>query len=377
MKLSNRLALIAESKSVQYSALLHQLRLEGKDIIGLNVGEPDFLPPLQVHQSIKSAIDEGKVRYSLVPGVTHLREKTCQFIPGDVKPENIFYGTGSKQILYLIFQTILSPGDEVLIPKPYWVSFPEGIKLAGGQPVLVECLENFQIDLEDLEKKITSKTKAIVVNTPNNPSGRIIPGDDIKKLMFLAEKHDLIIVSDEAYVDLYYGSAPILPAEFEKSPTRVISTRSFSKNFAMTGHRIGYASAHQDIIKGMAKIQSHLTGNIPPFIQEGAFRALELGLDHIAEIRNSMKEKSLHAHQVFESIFDCEQPEGGLYLYFKIPEKLKSYGSDEELATFILEECGVALLPGSFFGHPGHLRISFAASLEDLSEAGRRMEKLK
>ena len=224
---------------------------------------------------------ENKTRYSLVEGIKELRtqiaEKVIRDNSIDAKYENIILANGSKHILYNIFQTIINPGDEVIVPAPYWVTFPESIKLAGGVPVIVPS-NNLQLDLSGIEAAITNKTKAIIINTPNNPSGEVFPKEDLEQILELAKKNNFYIIADEAYELLTFGNVPhiSIASLSEDAFNRTLTVQSFSKSFCMTGFRIGYLVANKKIIAGMNKLQSHLSGNNCTFAQYGALAALSI-----------------------------------------------------------------------------------------------------
>lgn len=373
LTLSDRVNQVEESKSVQLASVIARLRSEGEKIVGFNVGEPDFSTPDFILEATKKALDEGHTRYALVPGENFLREAIAQKLSKDqginAKKENICVSNGSKQVLYSLFQLICNPGDEIIIPCPYWVSFPEAVKLAGGVPVFVPS-DSAKLNLEDLKKKISSKTKAIVLNSPNNPSGHVYPKEVKEEVVRLCRENNLYLISDEAYETLVFESEQFVgPAGYaDKDLDLTLIVQSFSKSYCMTGFRLGYVAGPEHLIKGMIKLQSHLCGNVPVFIQKGALAALENESLITEKMRTTFKKRSELAYNLCKEIFpNTERPAGAFYLFPKIQDELiQKYGSDEKLALHILEAGKVALLPGSFFGSPGFLRICFSTSEEEI-----------
>lgn len=374
-QLSNRVQNIEESKTVGLASVIAKMRGEGKSIISLNVGEPDFKTPEAIKKATMDAVRDDKTRYSLVPGEKELREAICQKLKKDNQIEtsanNILVSNGSKQVLYNVFQSILNPGDEVIIPAPYWVTFPESIKLAGGVPVFVETNKN-QLVLENIEKAVTSKTKVILMNSPNNPTGAVYPESDIKAVAKLACDKDLWLISDEAYELLTFDGAKHLSAASISKEVfdRTITVQTFSKSYCMTGFRVGYMVAPEPLIKAVNKLQGHLTGNNCPFAQYGAVAALGMDETIVTDMISTFQKRRDLAYSLFSQKFPCEKPEGAFYLFMDVRKYLgEKFQSCEELAKYILMEAGVALVPGVAFGAPGFMRLSFAESEDNLKRA--------
>lgn len=371
---SNRLNSVEESKSVKLAAVIADLRAQGKKVISFNVGEPDFDTPKVVLEATKKALDEGMTKYALVPGQVFLRtaiaDKLNRDQSLDLNAGNILISNGSKQILYSLFQALINEGEECIIPAPYWVSFPEGVKLAGAVPVFPNS-NGEEISLDHIKKAITSKTRAIIINSPNNPSGKVFTKDFFSKVHELCRENNLYLISDEAYESLIFNdSGHCFPATAgDKNLDHTIIVQSFSKSFCMTGFRVGYAAANKEVIAALSKLQSHVCGNIPVFIQKGA----EVALQHEEEIKKNMvttfKKRANLAYELCKEIFPLTTPsEGAFYLFPKIQDELVAkYGNDENLALHILEKAQVAILPGSYFGCPNHLRICFSASEEEIT----------
>lgn len=380
-KLADRINSIEESKSIGLSATLSDLRDRGEKIIGLNVGEPEFATPPQIIEATKKALDENKTRYSLVQGISELRlaivKKLRKENDLDVTEKNVIIGNGSKQILYNIFQTMINPGDEVIIPAPYWVTFPESVKLAGGIPIIVNT-KNHQLDLINIKNAITSKTKMIIINTPNNPTGAVYPEEDLRKLAEICVKKDIFIVSDEAYERLVFDQKHVSIASFGPEIfQRTLTVQTFSKSHCMTGFRLGYLVADELIINAINKLQSHLTGNNCTFSQYGAIEALQMDSSIIDGMIDIMKKRRDLAFNLAKDIFKVIQPSGAMYLFPNVDEFMgERFINDIEMANYILEKAKVAVLPGSAFGQPNHLRICFAAHEDDIKEGLRKIKEV-
>lgn len=383
MKFAKRIDNIEESKSVKLASIVGELKSKGIDIIGLHVGEPDFPTPQRIIDATKDALDQNHTRYSFVPGIKELRtgiaEKLIAEHKLDIDFENVFVGNGSKHILYNIFQTLIDDGDEVIVPVPYWVTFPESIKLAGGEPVFVNCEKN-QLVISEIEKAITPKTKAIIINSPNNPTGAVYPKEDLEKIVALAKKHDFFIISDEAYELLLFDDLEFSPmASLSKDAfERTITVQSFSKSYCMTGFRLGYMIAPKRVITAVNKLQSHLSGNNCTFSQYGAIEALKMGTSQIEGMIKTFQERRDLAYRLCSEIFEVEKPQGAFYLFPNIDKFLKSgqFKSDTEMAEFILKEAHVAILPGNAFGMDNHIRICFSQSEEEIIQAFANIKKV-
>ncbi len=379
---SDRINAVVESKSVQLAGVIAELRAKGESIISFNVGEPDFETPEVVIKATQEALSQGLTRYALVPGEPFLRQGIADKLKRDqginAKMENICVSNGSKQVLYSIFQVICNPGDEVIVPIPYWVSFPESIRLAGANPVFVES-ESGELNMEGIEKAINSKTRAIIINSPNNPSGRVFSKEQKEKLVKICREKNLYLVSDEAYETLIYGDEPFSgPAGVaDQNLERTLIVQSFSKSYCMTGFRLGYVAGPTTFIKALNKLQSHLCGNTPVFVQKGAAAALENEKEIVTHMRQTFRKRSELAYELSKEIFPhTPKPEGAFYLFPKIQEELiTKYGSDENLALHILKEAKVAILPGSFFGQPGFLRICFSTNEENIEKGFKAIKE--
>ncbi len=378
--IADRINQIQESGSIALAQKVTELRTQGHKIISLSIGEPDFPPHPDILQATKDALDRHETKYSLVHGIIPLRQAIATKMKRDhqieVGVENILVSNGSKQTLYSLFQALINPGDEVLVPAPYWVTIPEAIRLAGGVPVFVTS-ENLLPNIEALQKAVTPKTRAIIINSPNNPTGLMIPQKLMEELGAFVIKNDLLLISDEAYEVLTFDTKHISPASL--SPElfdRTLTVQSFSKSYCMTGFRIGYVVGPKKYIHAMYKLQSHLTGNNCTFAQYGALKALELPLELLEDYRQVYQKRRDYAYERAIKIFQVEKPQGAFFLFPNVSNYLeKRFKTSDEMALYLLEEAKVALLPGSFFGLDPYLRISFATNLDELREAFDRIEK--
>tara|TARA_R110000868_G_scaffold175888_7_gene413139 strand:+ start:4306 stop:5454 length:1149 start_codon:yes stop_codon:yes gene_type:complete len=379
--ISDRILGVEGSKSVGLASVLMKLKKEGRDIIALNVGEPDLPTPEVIKEATAKAMRDNHTRYSLVEGIPELRERIAARFEKQtgrkISPSQVLISNGSKQTLYNIFQAMLNPGDEVIIPRPYWVSFPEAVKLAGGVPVFVDA-PDLQLPVSAIAAAITKKTKLIIVNSPNNPSGVVYKKSDMQALAALAVKNDLHIVSDEAYEALIYDDSEKFSfAEMDDEVfKRTIHVQSFSKTFMMTGFRVGYMIADQSLVSGINKLQSHLTGNNCTFAQWGAVAALDHEQNIVPPMLELMRSRRDLCLELSKGLFEVETPGGAFYLFPKVTNYFDRFKDSAEMATFLLEKTGVAGLGGSAFGMEGHLRFAFTASDSDLKEAFRRMREV-
>ena len=374
MKLSDRINSVEESQTNQFTQLLQQMRQQGREVINLAVGEPQSDTPLPVIEATKQALDQGMTRYGTVSGLQELKSGLVDQFDG-YDDRNIIISNGSKQCLFSLFQVICNPSDEIIIPRPYWVSWPQQVILAGGKPVFVDT-RNHQLDCEAIEQAITSKTRAILINSPNNPTGAVFPVKDLETIARLAIEHDLYIISDEAYgLFVYDGLEAPSPFDIEKIRDRLIVIRSFSKTYNMTGFRIGYMAASLDIIKAVGKLQSHLTGNVCSFAQHGALSALEIDKSQLAKWRIELEQKRDYAYEQAGRLFNCIKPQGAFYLFPDVSQQLKNGMTAMDLASYILEKAGVAIVPGEAFGMPGHIRISYAVTEENLKNGFKKISE--
>ena len=373
LNLSERIAGVGASKTTRFIPLIQKMKNRGEDVISLAIGEPEYHTPDPIIASVKNALDNGKTKYGPVSGLNALKEKISSGLNRCTK-DHIIVSNGSKQSLFMIFQVICNPGDHVVIPRPCWVSFSEQVKLAGAVPVFVDTIGH-QLDIDAIQQAVTPKTKAILINSPNNPSGAIYPMKDLEKVAQIAVENDFFLVSDEAYRCFVYDNiiAPS-PVDIEGIADRLVITRSFSKHYCMTGFRTGYVAASRPFVKAMSTLQSHLTGNVCTFAQYGAMAALDMDDRFIKRWVADLEEKRDLAFEMLSPVFDCIKPEGAFYMFPDVTGHLANGETSGEFAARILEKAGVAVVPGEDFGKQGHIRISFAARKDLLVRA---LEKIK
>tara|TARA_R110002074_G_scaffold402247_1_gene605625 strand:+ start:188266 stop:189456 length:1191 start_codon:yes stop_codon:yes gene_type:complete len=386
--LSHRAQSIKPSPTLAVTARAAELRAEGKDIIGLGAGEPDFDTPEHIKEAAIQALKKGQTKYTAVDGTADLKLA----IINKFKRENdlvynnnqILVSCGAKHSLYNLFQATLNPGDEIIIPAPYWVSYPDMAKLAGAEPVILKTTiaDNFKITPDKLRGAISDRTRMVVFNSPSNPSGVSYSEEELAALgEVLVEHRDILIVTDDIYEHILWGQDKFVnivnacPELYDQT----IVVNGVSKAYSMTGWRIGYVGGPESIIKGMKKIQSQSTSNASSMAQAAAVAALDGDQTYIKESTGIFKERHdfvLKSLQAIDGI-NCLASEGTFYSFPDMNgliEKLDGINNDIELAEFFLEKAEVAMVPGSAFGAPGCMRISFATSMENLEKS---MERIK
>ena len=373
-QLSERIRQVSTSRTVHLSGVIDTLRRQGRHIINLGIGEPDESPSPHVLSGTTAAIKGGETRYGPVSGIPELREAVAGRFEG-YGHENVIITNGSKQALYMALQVLCNPGDEVIIPRPCWVSFCEQIKLAGARPVLVDTT-NHQLDCNAIEGAVNAHTKAVIINNPNNPTGAVYPKEDLRKVADLARAHDLYLISDEAYEAFVYDGWPKARLfDFPYVRDRLIVAGSFSKTYCMTGFRIGYAAAPKDIIMAMARLQSHLTGNVCTFAQHGALAATRLDPSGFDRWLNTLQKRRDMTLEILRDL-PCHIPRGAFYVFPDIACCLKNGEGAGDLATEILERVNVAVTPGEAFGADGHIRICYAIDEKPLTEGLNRLAQV-
>jgi aspartate aminotransferase len=375
MNLSKRIQAIEGSKTARFIPLLEKLRQEGRPVISLAIGEPPSDTPAPVIQGTIAALNRQQTRYSDMAGLMELRTILARDFPGS-GPENVAIFNGSKQALYAAFQAICDPGDQVIVPVPCWVSFSEQIKLAGGRPVFVPTVDH-QLDVAAIEKAINGNTRAILINSPNNPTGAVYPRRDLEQIARLAQKHDLFLVADEAYrFFVYDGLDDASLYDLTDVRDRLIVTRSFSKHYAMTGFRVGYAVGPRTVTEAMVRLPSHVTGNVCTFAQHGALAALAMDADPIQRRLTDLQRQRDLAYDLVSAMFPCIRPQGAFYLFPDVSAYLQKNETSGDFAARILEATGVAVVPGEDFGLGGHVRICFAAPDAQLKDAFKRIREV-
>ncbi|WP_350020031.1 pyridoxal phosphate-dependent aminotransferase [Priestia flexa] len=385
MKLAKRVSALTPSSTLAITAKAKELKAAGHDVIGLGAGEPDFNTPQHILEASVKAMNEGQTKYTPAGGLMPLKDAIIEKFNRDqnltYKPSEVIVCSGAKHALYTLFQVILDEGDEVIIPTPYWVSYPEQVKLAEGTPVYVEGSENneFKITPAQLESVITSKTKAVILNSPSNPTGMIYTREELEALGEVCLKHDVLIVSDEIYEKLVYGGAEHVSIA-ELSPAlkeQTIIINGVSKSHSMTGWRIGYAAGNETIIKAMTNLASHSTSNPTSIAQYATIAAYNGTQEPVEMMRKAFEERLNVIHKQLNDIpgFSCLKPQGAFYLFPNAIEaaRLTGFETVDAWVEAILEEEKVALVPGSGFGSPENVRLSYATSLELLEKAVARI----
>jgi aspartate aminotransferase len=387
--LSNRVKTIKPSATLTLAAKTKELQAQGKDIIDLTLGEPDFTTPSHVKTIAINAINDDFTKYTAIDGIPDLKKA----IIAKFKRENnldyslnqIIVSSGAKHSLYNLFQAILNKGDEVIIPAPFWVSYPDMVKLAEGKPVIIptEIEQNYKISPTQLKKALNKSTKAIIINSPSNPTGAAYTLDELKQLAKVLAKHPrVLIVSDDIYEHILW-STPKFVNIANAAPDlydRTVVVNGVSKTFAMTGWRIGYAAGNADIINAMKNIQSQSTSNPNSIAQIATIGALESSRKSVLEMVKEFKKRHdfvVAELQKIESI-SVKPSDGAFYVFPNIKKamaKLK-YKNDVAFSEMLLEKAGVSVVPGSSFGSPGYIRISYATSMDNLKKAIQRIKSL-
>jgi len=390
MKLSNRIANTKTSATIAMSMKARELISQGKDIITLSAGEPDFDTPQHIKNAAIESINSGNTKYTPVDGMISLKKSIIEKFKNEnnlnYELDQILVSTGCKQSIYNLCQATLNSGDEVIIPSPYWVSYPEIVKLSDATPKFVSTTSenDYKITGEMLEKNISDKTKMILINSPSNPSGFIYTENDLKDIGSILKNYpNIIIASDDIYEHIIFNNKKftnilnICPDLYDQT----VVLNGVSKAYAMTGWRIGYAAGNKKIIGAMKKIQSQSTSCTCSIAQAAAKSALDNSKNEVDKMVKEYQNRSDYLHKELNKIdgIKYKKPDGSFYAFVDVNgliNKLKNINDDIDLAEFFLNEANVALVPGSAFGSPNHVRISFATSLENLMEAVKRIKNV-
>jgi len=363
---------------------VERLKSQGIEVIDFGAGEPDFPTPENIKQAAHRAIDANFTKYTATAGTVELKRAIINRIESDFgvsyTPQQVITSIGGKQVLFNAIVSLIDPGDQVLIPSPYWVTFPEIVYFAGGEPVLIDTESNgFQLTAEMVEEKITPRTKLLILNSPCNPSGRVIPTDEFLRIAELAISRGLYIISDECYVKFTYPpyepfSAATLPEELR---LRTLIAGTFSKTYAMTGWRIGYALGPAEWVSAMLKVQSHSTSNPTSISQKAAIEAFTGPQESVREMLDEYKRRRDWLIPALNNIpgVTCAMPEGAFYAYPNVKAVLEhsSIKTSKDLEIALLKEAHVALTAGSAFGTEGYLRLSYANSLDTIKRGVEQM----
>lgn len=387
MKLAKRVSALTPSTTLAITAKAKEMKDKGIDVIGLGAGEPDFNTPTTIIEEAYAAMMSGQTKYTPSNGLPALRKAICDKLLKDqgisYSPAEVVVTNGAKHALYTLFQAILDPGNEVIIPTPYWVSYPEQVILAEGVPVFIEGYEHqqFKVTPAQIEAAITENTKAIIINSPSNPTGMIYSEQELKEIGEVCLKHDILIVSDEIYEKLVYdGAKHVSIAQLSpelKEQTIIIN--GVSKSHSMTGWRIGYAVGNKEIINAMTNLASHSTSNPTTMAQIATIKAYEMGDAPVEEMRVAFEDRLNKTYERLVTIpgFTCVKPNGAFYLFPNVTEaaKMAGFNNVDDFVTELLEKASVAVIPGSGFGSPENIRLSYATSQEQLDKALERIEQ--
>ena len=382
MKLAARISQVSPSLTLAIAAKAKAMKAEGIDVCSFSAGEPDFDSPAHVKAAAKKALDEGKTKYGPAAGEPKLRQAIAQKLRSenhlDYQAENIIVTNGGKHSLFNLMQALIEPGDEVIIPAPYWVSYPEMVKLVGGNPVIVMTDETtgYKIQPEILRSAITSKTKLFVLNSPSNPTGMVYTPEEIKALAEVIVEKDILVVSDEIYEKILYDGAKHLSIGSlnEEIFARTIISNGFAKGYSMTGWRLGYLAAPVELIKAATTVQGHSTSNVCTFAQYGAIAALEGSQECVEEMRQAFAKRRKVMLERINGIpgLSCAQPDGAFYLF---PDISKTGLKSLDFCKTLLEEHQVAVIPGVAFGADNNIRLSYATDMATIEKGMDRLEK--
>lgn len=387
MELAKRVQSLTPSSTLAITAMANALKAEGHDVIALGAGEPDFNTPQHILDAAEKAMREGQTNYTPSGGIPALKEAIVNKYQHDNQltydTNQVIVTTGAKHALYTLFQALLNPGDEVIVPAPYWVSYPEQIKLAEGTPVVVKASEknNFKLTPQQLEESITEHTRAIIINSPSNPTGMLYTKEELQAIGEVCVRRNILIISDEIYEKLIYGdeshtSMAQISAEL-KNQTVIIN--GVSKSHAMTGWRIGYAIGDEKLIKAMTNLASHSTSNPTTIAQYAALSAYTSSQEAVAEMKKAFGHRLEKLYGWISAIpgVECAKPQGAFYLFPNVKKAAESNGFDQvdDWVKALLEEEKVALVPGSGFGAEENVRLSYATSLDQLEEAATRIRR--
>jgi aspartate aminotransferase len=396
-RVSGRIGAIAESATLKVDAKAKALKAEGRPVIGFGAGEPDFpTPDYVVEAAVDACRDPRNHRYSPAGGLPELKQaiadKTRRDSGYDVSPGQVVVTNGGKQAIYEAFATMLDPGDEVIVPAPYWTTYPEAIQLAGGitVPVLADETQDYKVTVDQLEAARTERTKVLLFVSPSNPTGAVYSSDEIRAIGRWVEDHELWVLTDEIYEHLVYdgvdtGSMPVLCPELADN---CVVVNGVAKTYAMTGWRVGWIIAPKDLAAAAANLQSHATSNVSNVAQRAALAAVSGDLSAVAGMKAAFDRRRRTIVSMLNEIDGvvCPMPQGAFYAYPSVKGLLgrdhptaqghRTLDSSAELADYILEETEVAVVPGEAFGSPGYLRLSYALGDDDLVEGVTRLQKL-
>jgi aspartate aminotransferase len=383
--LAERVNRISVSPTMVVLQAAERLKAQGKDVADFGAGEPDFPTPDHIKRAAIRALDENLTKYTATPGIAPLRQAICDWhraqLGSSYEPAESIVTVGGKHAIFESVCALVSAGDEVIIGAPYWVSYPDIVKYAGGTPVIVEtrAADDFILRAADVEKALTPRTRIVIANSPSNPSGAVIPPDEFAKILALCRRRGVWLLSDECYSHFTYGAAkPFSIASLPDSKDRLIIAGSFSKTFAMTGWRVGYVLAPQRLVAAITKLQSQSTSNPTSIAQYAALEALRGPMDSVAAMLAEYarrRERIVAGLRAIPGI-TCNAPQGAFYVFPNISAHFNAEMPDDTVASkLLLERELVAVVPGEAFGAPGYIRISYATSVERIDEGLRRLHR--
>ena len=391
MHISKKVNSLAFSGTMQISGKAKELKAQGVNVIDLSVGEPDFPTPQRIKDAAVEALNDNQTKYTMAAGIVPLREAVGAWFKQshglDYAPNEIIISNGAKHSLYNTLQTIIEVGEEVIIPAPYWVTYPALVEIVDGVPITIETTkeEDFKLTPEKFKAAITSKTRALILCNPSNPTGSVYTKEELEEIAKIVLENDLYVISDEIYSklvydDFEYTSFPTLSDEIKK---KTILIDGVSKSYSMTGWRIGFTAADKELISGMGKLQSQMTSNASTISQYAALEAITGPQDDVEEMRKTFNERRIYLRDALNAIdgVEAEDAKGAFYLFPNVSSVFgKSYGDTKidgsfDLSMYLIAEAQVATVPGSVFGAEGFLRIAYATSMENLQEGVKRIEE--
>ena len=385
IQLAKRVKSLTPSTTLAITAKAKELKEQGHDVIGLGAGEPDFNTPQHIIDAATNSMNQGHTKYTPASGLQSLKKAIVTKLKNDqgidYAVNEIIVTSGAKHALYTLFQVLLDEGDEVIIPTPYWVSYPEQVKLAGGNPIYVEGLETneFKITPEQLKGAITNRTKAVIINSPSNPTGMLYNEAELSALGEVCLQHGVLIISDEIYEKLIYeDNKHVSIAQISKELKNLtILINGVSKSHSMTGWRIGYATGNKEVIDAMVNLASHSTSNPTTTAQYGAIAAYTGPQEPVEEMRQAFE---IRLNRIYNLLIEvpgltCLKPQGAFYFFPNVKKsaELTGYSNVDDFSQALLEEAMVAVVPGSGFGAPDNIRLSYATSLDQLELAVERI----
>ncbi|HSV32353.1 MAG TPA: pyridoxal phosphate-dependent aminotransferase [Atribacteraceae bacterium] len=390
MAITQRVREIEESATLAIAARARELKRSGVDVVSFSAGEPDFDTPTLIKEAAQKAIDRGETKYTATSGILELKEAICRHFREkknvDYLPQEIIVSCGAKHSLYNAIMTLCEPGDEVLLPRPFWVTYLEQIKLAGGKPVILDCHpEALTVSAETIEKAITDRTTLLVLNNPVNPSGVVWPEKELLRILDLAIRHEFTVISDEIYDSLTYDGVEVacFAALNPEARQRTVVVNGVSKAYAMTGWRIGYAAGPREVIQAMGRLQDHMTSNPTSISQFAALAALNCPDSIVKDMVTAFDRRRKLMISYLSRLPDVRfpLPQGAFYVFTDFSSYLAlqgasgPIGNSQRLTEILLEQAEIACVPGSAFGMEGYLRFSYATSEENIHKGMERLTK--